>query len=298
MSATNCDAEQCTESPSEAQQLTSVKELKGEIIARQSTNLATILRGLVYVGIVDNNYILVQYKTGLFLLDIVELTKELFFQVIITRFGSFRRQQLDEPLSVKVLLEVFLESKLGTKEAEAALNKSGHSKVVCEACRLLEQKKLMLDEYFGITFSLASEDDILSLQLVALPELLEHYWIEKSALPVFLYRLCTQVTWTEEKACFKTCAFELAELFSVLPKLPKDFKFIGQDSTGESSQRTIAESALEEEAGLKVEHSIKHILLPALKSIVLPPKAFEDPKNGVFSKVASLEELYRVFERC
>lgn len=86
-----------------------------------------------------------------------------------------------------------------------------------------------------------------------------------------------QVEWKDEQECFETLSRELAEFYALHP-LPAE----------EVAQRT---KELETR-----EWTAEHVILPALRSVMVPPRAFAN--DGTVIQVAALEKLYKVFERC
>lgn len=92
------------------------------------------------------------------------------------------------------------------------------------------------------------------------------------ALPTFLVRLVTEVNWDSEKDCFDTFSRQTA-IFYAQPNT---------DSSPES---------------VKAEHwKQEHVIFPALRRYFLPPTSFVH--NGAILQIASLNDLYKVFERC
>lgn len=51
-----------------------------------------------------------------------------------------------------------------------------------------------------------------------------------------------------------------------------------------------------ENAWAQREWSIQHVLFPSMRLFLKPPTSMA--ANGTFVKVASLEKLYKIFERC
>ncbi|KAF2583539.1 hypothetical protein F2Q68_00002346 [Brassica cretica] len=51
-----------------------------------------------------------------------------------------------------------------------------------------------------------------------------------------------------------------------------------------------------ETAWAQREWSIQHVLFPSMRLFLKPPASMAS--NGTFVKVASLEKLYKIFERC
>lgn len=92
------------------------------------------------------------------------------------------------------------------------------------------------------------------------------------ALPTYLIRLVTEVNWESEKECFDTFSRQTAIFYSQP----------NPDKTPES---------------LKAEEwKQEHIIFPAIRKNFLPPTSFVH--NGAILQIASLNDLYKVFERC
>ena len=169
----------------EAQELTSIKNLIGEFEGQADRATSKLLAGSVYVGMVDNTLALVQFKTGLYLLDYQELCKEMFYQQMLYNFGQARKLRLDAPLPIAALMSMAL-TKRADGQPSAALLKSKVEKY----CKLLHERRQMLEEYFRISIR---GQQHLSAEITALPELLEGYSPLSSALPLFLVKLCEEV---------------------------------------------------------------------------------------------------------
>lgn len=92
------------------------------------------------------------------------------------------------------------------------------------------------------------------------------------ALPTYLVRLVTEVNWDSEKDCFDTFSRQTA-IFYAQPN---------PDSTLE----------VEKNEQWKQEH----VIFPAVRKNFLPPTSFVN--NGAIVQIASLNDLYKVFERC
>ena len=150
-------------------------------------------------------------------------------------------------------------------------------------------RREMLSEYF----CLAITDEGL---VQTLPLILKGYTPNLDKLPLLLMRLgpqvksvapppqisadlllCSQVDWTEEERCFESILRELAYFY--IPG-PLD----GTPATPEETEESKAE-----------RWQIEHILFPAMRKYLIPPKSLLE-RDVV--QVASLPDLYRVFERC
>lgn len=107
-------------------------------------------------------------------------------------------------------------------------------------------------------------------------------WLTKCSFSVLL-RLGIEVNWTSEKDCFSSVLREIAFFNSPEP-LPS---LVPEDIS----------SLSEEEKRKHDEHvrQLKHVMFPAMRYLQ-PPSTMIDSKAIVH--VASLENLYKVFERC
>lgn len=146
----------------------------------------------------------------------------------------------------------------------------------------------MLSEYFSLDIS---ESGLVE----SLPLLLRDYTPNLDNLPNFLMRLGPQVSviqlvvytdqngvpqvdWEAETECFDTFFRELAYFYTPGPSLAEDT------------------DADHEQAHEKAERwQLQHILFPAMRRYLQAPKSLLD-RDVV--QIASLPDLYKVFERC
>ncbi|KAJ6645375.1 DNA mismatch repair protein Mlh1 [Pseudolycoriella hygida] len=105
--------------------------------------------------------------------------------------------------------------------------------------------------------------------LHSLPLLLEKHKPSLCFLPRYIFRLVTEVQWHDEKEFFKTFSRETAKFYS-----------------------DIAKTSPANEWNWLVEH----VIYPACKNNFMPPQHFST--NKTFLEIASLPNLYKVFERC
>eukprot|EP00511_Aplanochytrium_stocchinoi_P001217 CAMPEP_0204831080 /NCGR_PEP_ID=MMETSP1346-20131115/9796_1 /ASSEMBLY_ACC=CAM_ASM_000771 /TAXON_ID=215587 /ORGANISM="Aplanochytrium stocchinoi, Strain GSBS06" /LENGTH=797 /DNA_ID=CAMNT_0051961809 /DNA_START=100 /DNA_END=2493 /DNA_ORIENTATION=+ len=275
----------------EASTLTSVKDLIAGFETRKSDKLSSMLAGSVYVGVIDNTLMMMQYKTGLYLVDYTELNKELFYQLMLQLFGRCRRLQLENPPLLKNLILLCLSTRA---EKFGDPSKNENESTLTDKCSeyvsILLEKKEMLDEYFRIRFD---GDDVDSIKVSALPELIEGYIPQISALPLFLVRLCEEIDWDEEEACFRTLSWEVSEFYSQLPSIKEEKE---SETVREQVNEKIQQSSLVDDTDTK--YILKNVLYPAYRSKVVPPTEFADPDNFVVVRMACLENLYKIFERC
>lgn len=254
-----------------AAELSSVRELRQQIAEEVSPECRTILAGHTFVGCVDRRLALVQHSTKLYLTNTTSLTKHLFRQLLLRDFGRLGVLRLCPPPSVQELALLALE------QEEAGWREEDGSKE--ELARHVEDtlagRTAMLADYF----SLHLEEVEGRLVVAGVPALLEGYCPWWSRLPLYILRLATEVHWADEKLCFDTLVRETADFYCVCNREGARF------DTGQH-------------AGLELdwEQTVEHVVYPALKSLLLPPRSCLTDRSIL--QVANLPDLYKVFERC
>ncbi|KAJ3907492.1 histidine kinase-like ATPase [Lentinula edodes] len=254
--------------------LTSVTTLRNRILKGKHKLLTEILEKHTFVGIVDVDRCLslIQYSTKLYLVNHGALAEELFYQLGLRHFGDFSRLKLEPPPSLRELVKIAV-------DAEEISEKTSLSKpdIVDRIVKILHSKRSMLSEYFSLNIS---EDGLVQ----SLPLILRDYTPNLDKLPLFLMRLGPQVNWTSETECFESFLRELAYFY-----VP------GPISSDPSIPIAVSETD-EDIAGSKAERwQIQHILFPAMRRYLAAPKSLLDVD---VVQVASLPDLYKVFERC
>lgn len=144
---------------------------------------------------------------------------------------------------------------------------------------LLQEQSEMLEDYFNIKIDAEGN-------LCALPQLIGLYnvgiFVEKcleylfsdnyspsmSGLPMYMLRLATEVSFEDEKECFKGLCRETALYYSQM------------DNDQSESWKWLTE----------------YVVYPAFKDYLLPPKSLTD--TTALLQLADLPNLYKVFERC
>lgn len=81
--------------------------------------------------------------------------------------------------------------------------------------------------------------------------------------------MATKVDWDENEDCLKTFSRETARFYSDIAKTSPESEW---------------------------KWSVEHVIYPALKNHFMPPQHFATNKS--FLEIASLPNLYKVFERC
>jgi len=222
------------------------------------SDLATKLHQAVYIGCLDEVWLLVQMETRLVALDYRRFSYELFFQLALCTFGrTFAFDMSSAPIDMIAVLNA--------TSPDLAAN----------AIAILQAKADLLGEYFNIRIKSNGH-------LIGLPCLLPgHPPPSLSAIPSFLLGLATKVDWTQEKSCFLGVAVLLADLYS-------DFscRTMGSSESTDDQRNQTKIS--------KTETLIRDILFPAFKACLIPNAQLY---RSACVDLSSINRLYRVFER-
>lgn len=250
--------------------LTSVKNLRAEVREAIHQGLTEVFASLTYVGLVDATQRIVALQSGvrLYLVDYGLACSEFFYQVGLTDFGNFGLIQLRPPLLLKDMLEVAADLEIETSAECAELNKT---EVVDKVFAQIMSRKEMLREYFSLAINEAGEVE-------AIPLMLKGYMPCMAKLPTFLLRLGPFVDWTDEQACFKTFLEELASFYVPERRPPSESD----------------ENGLSDAKHQNLDRVLENVLFPAIRSRIIATRRMIPGMR----QIASLKELYRVFERC
>jgi len=231
--------------------------------------LTEILENHSFVGIVDLDRCLslLQHSTQLYLVNHGALSEELFYQLGLRQFGNFNRLKLEPPPPLRAMVKLAVDAEEGTKNSRLS-----KAQIVDFIVETLMARRDMLSEYFSLVLS---SDGMVE----CLPLLLRDYTPNLDKLPSFLMRLGPQVNWTSETHCFDLFLRELAYFYIPGPLVP-------------SSKLSPPLSKYEEKAE---RWQIQHVLFSTMRRYFSAPKSLLD-RDVV--QVASLPDLYRVFERC
>ncbi|KAF7323905.1 DNA-mis-repair domain-containing protein [Mycena kentingensis (nom. inval.)] len=230
--------------------------------------LSEILEKHTFVGIVDLHKCLslIQHATKLYLINHGALAEELFYQLALRQFGNFSKMRLQPPPPLRKLIEIAVELEDTTA--------SGLTKpeIVERIVETLVARREMLAEYFSFNISASGK-------IESLPLLLREYTPNLDKLPAFLMRLGPQVDWGDEKACFEGFLRELAYFYVPGPLCAAE----GEEEDAEGAEKA-------------ERWQVQHIVFPALRRhYFVAPKTLLD-RDVV--QIASLPDLYKVFERC
>ena len=280
---------------SDSDELTSILNMRKDIELEYHKGLATVLKKHVFVGIVDNDYSLIQYETKLFMLNHTVLAEEYFYQTVIYNFSHFYKLKIPSKPNIKDLISIGLDMndmKVVTMTQEGNIPK--HKRVETAVSKLMNHnRRAMLEDYFSIEI-----DD--EGCLCMLPDLLPGYVPLEMALPVFVASLGTRVDFNDERTCFEDVAQCLARYFCSLP-FKKEAKGNGSgssDGNATNSKRNNNNNNNEEDDNddrKTLKWFIQHILLPSCRSRYYPRREFAT--DGTILQIAALEDLYRQFER-
>ncbi|XP_021898319.1 DNA mismatch repair protein MLH1 [Carica papaya] len=296
--------------PKETADLSSIQELIDDIDRNYHSGLLDIVRQCTYVGMADDVFALLQYNTHLYLANVVNLSKELMYQQVLRRFNHFNAIQLSDPAPVQELIQLALkEEDLDPGNNE---NDDLKEKIAEMNTELLKEKAEMLEEYFQIYIDGNG-------QLLRLPVILDQYAPDMDRVPEFMLCLGNDVDWENEKNCFQAIAAALGNFYAMHPPLMPDPSGDGlefyrkrksvsnsldrRNSSNDTGDAIEIKDDIEHEllseaetAWAQREWSIQHVLVPSMRLFLKPPTAMAT--NGTFVQVASLEKLYKIFERC
>jgi DNA mismatch repair protein MLH1 len=256
----------------------SLNELRALVETKSNINVRKIFMEMSFVGIIERELALIQYKTDLFLTNTKKLSQELMYQICLFNFGNFGYYRLQEPISLIDLAIMALDNPL----AEWTPEDGPKEKLSSRCAKFLYSKADMLDDYFSIKITkLQSESDGLDkFYLQCLPILIENYEPDLNDLPLFIIRLATEVNWKNERECFDSICKQIAYFYSLKNKT------VNEDSA--SSSQTLNKSKPND------EWIIEHVIYNAFRNMLL----ISENEEKIFLKLVDLTRLYRVFERC
>ncbi|GMF32076.1 unnamed protein product [Phytophthora lilii] len=183
--------------------------------SRYLTTIATFLHGQLFrehsfVGVVDKQFSLVQYRTKLYIVRHDEIAFHVFYQQVLLQFGTMRSITLQTPLPIyDLVLEAPKNPRNGYDEEDGP-----REQLANEIKALLIANGPMLAEYFSLDI------DAQGL-LRTVPQLLPDHEPSVHSLPEFVFHLATEVSWEEEEPCFESVAQMLARCGRAAPAPPK-----------------------------------------------------------------------------
>eukprot|EP00698_Gefionella_okellyi_P000392 TRINITY_DN1034_c0_g1_i3.p1 TRINITY_DN1034_c0_g1~~TRINITY_DN1034_c0_g1_i3.p1 ORF type:complete len:386 (-),score=110.43 TRINITY_DN1034_c0_g1_i3:66-1223(-) len=273
-------------------QLTSIRTLMDEVEKHEHEGLRELLKAHVWVGCVDNVFSVAQFRTKLYLINHVALNRELVYQQVLQRFKHFGCIKLSEPADVHEMLMLALDS-----EESGWTEEDGDKDAIARFVEnLLQTHSEMLLEYFCLDF----HDIDGALKLCTLPLIIGQLLPQSVLIPMFLLRLGTEIEWDREQECFHTFASELAEFYAPVVDL------LETDTAADNSVGPAEDPVVGDAAAVSADNAIaprrsaawmsQHVLFPAFRSLLVPTQKLAD--DGAVLEIASLDNLYKVFERC
>ncbi|XP_063995499.1 DNA mismatch repair protein Mlh1 [Diachasmimorpha longicaudata] len=238
--------------------LTSILKLRKAVEDNYHEGLRNIISGMTFVGCIDETLALIQSDVNLYICNTAKLAEELFYEIMLYDFANYGVIKFSEPLPIYDL------AMLGLETEEAGWDEGDGPKegIASNVQALLMEKAEMLKEYFAMVIDKRGN-------LRSLPVLLQDYFPSQAEIPLFILRLSTEVEWSVEQTCFDNICREIAKFYS---KVATDN--LGQDW----------------------KHLTEHVIYDAVKESLLPPKHFSH--DSTILQIASLPNLYKVFERC
>jgi len=253
-------------------ELTSIRSMVQELIDNCHSGLKEFFNDCIFVGCLDHAFCLAQFKTKLYLINLEVISKELIYQKVLKGFSDFDSIRFTTPLPIKELLEISLDSPISGWMP----NDGPKDKIAEYLANLIITKKDILLEYYSI--------EIVDGMVVAIPQVLDNYVPCLDNFPIFLLRLATEVEWEFEKECLQGISREIAHFYKLEPSLLP---------TPPQQQQQNPPINLIQKNGK--EWIVQHLLFPAFSGM-LPPKSFSN--DGTVIQITSLDNLYKVFERC
>lgn len=272
---------------------TSIGNLRQTIIDDTNNEYTMKLRECTFVGCVSRQRSLVQYGIELIMIQHNHLARTLFYQLALLQFGCLPCASVGDggidvcSLIYEVLTKNTSNNDIVREEVEHDRDfmkdnyrDSTSLGMAQQACACLKDNMEMLMEYFSISLETRENDDALLLK--GLPMLLRNdFKPSPHALPLFLFRLATEVNYEDEQICFENISYELGNFFADVP-------FSDDDDDEEGNRGVLVDPA--------AEKIIQHSIIPAICNLLMVPNRFVS--DGTIVKLAQIPSLYRIFERC
>ncbi|PVU93354.1 hypothetical protein BB561_003334 [Smittium simulii] len=292
-------------------QLGSILELRAEWAEARHLEFSKILCGHVFVGFLDTNRALIQYETGLYMVDYNQISEALFYQLILSEFNNFGKIELQPAANICDLVLLALQSEIdynselskGILESQSDIkidfeplpneiveNPNAVAKAITD---LIISRKEMLEEYFNMKITETGE-------LESLPMIIRDYIPNMNKLPLFLLRLGSEINWEDEKNFFQSFASELAYFYATEPPSEID-KNINEDVSQGKNDNVEFEHKMQKDKSENPQlerfyHVVEYRIFPSLKAGFSAPNSIVD-SNSIY-EIAKLPDLYKIFERC
>ena len=244
--------------------LNSLLNLRNKVEQSSCSQFREIISNCTYVGSSSPDIAFVQHATELWLVNMEALSRQLFYQIIIYDFGNFGRFTFtSSTIFINQLAELALTKSPKYKETYSKDENMMHNHVKETQEKFCSRSAMFLD-YFSW------QVDPESGQVKSFPLLLRNYEPSFEILPELVVELALKGCWDKEQECFDSFARIISNYYAI------------------SSRFWIHRP----EDDWKYAH--EHILLPAMKLFLQPNQS----SSKYFNRIASLPQLYKVFERC
>ncbi len=280
--------------PTQSSGLESVERLLATAESTAHQGVVDVLKTATFVGLADSHRALLQSGTRLYLVDLTTLTRDMFYQQALRRFGQAPRVVLCPAVPAVQLALVALEAEEAAGQWVDS-TQGGKKEEIAELLAALIQKKAGL---LGDCVSIQIDTDKQGA-LCSLPQLIEQYHPPAEYLPQFVLALGQNVDWQQESTCFQGLAEALADLYCLHPDPELDAwtpPLSEEEKQGENGADKVEKVQRIERERRRREWEAAHVLLPALRLFLRPPR--ERASDGTVVELTRLEHLYRVFERC
>ena len=283
------------------------------ICTNKHDGILHILKNNTFIGYINSIYCLIQYDTKIILINYQKLCYYICYQLCYRQIQNFRVLKCGG-IDIRACLTHWLTVEYNNKDKtrsndnkDSSSSNSNNIRIVDKAMCILLYCAAFLHKYFSIHI------DTDTYTLLSLPDMLLGYDPIRSYLPMFLFRLASTLQrYTNNKGhnsdlllingyieeddnnnqLYECIVCELSYYYSYLPVTPI--------APPTKADNTYTLSAL----GQSIFESY---LYPIIKAHIYPDRkwmagneagATAGGKEVVFTPVASLEKLYKVFERC
>ena len=83
-----------------------MKSLYTTLTENQNNDLKKIFEKCSFVGVPDPGKILIQFDVNLLLIDLEEISRDLFYQIILKDYGNFESFEFENPVSIRKILSL------------------------------------------------------------------------------------------------------------------------------------------------------------------------------------------------
>ncbi|KAK1936339.1 putative DNA mismatch repair protein [Babesia divergens] len=250
----------------------SIQCIKGfiqEFQAFNDINLTQIVLNSVLVGVADRRYVLIQHETDLYMVDIIHIARECTFQSIIWRIGQLPRLKLKPPLCLVDLI-AYAQAR-DDAQKNLSMGEIDKERFIPSAKEIIAKFDVgFLTKYFG--FSIEGDT------LYAIPMVISNYFPGPEYLPGLMKTLYSLEILDDTKA-IADVAHIMSEFYTFPP----------------INSITTMDPVVNEK---NYEHYLSKVLLKAVQRFPDLSLSKRNLNRGTIIKLAGLDQLYRIFERC